>query len=91
VKLKSSQIHALAKNILKELKAKSGVHLKMKEELLLQEMEKLLTEENQKLLAIEQEAKKMLDTLVAQNPSIDSGKMFFMLKNRLAKEKGIPL
>lgn len=91
-KLQESQIKDLAQSVFDEWMSQGLVTFKVDQkkafELVLEELRK----ENFRIADFEKEVRSLLDDLERKNPQgMDRHKMYLLLKQRMAKEKGIIL
>jgi hypothetical protein len=92
MKLSKTQIERLVRKVLEELKTAKIMTIKVPEDKVFRRAVELIEEEYAQEALLEREVHKMLDDLERQNPNqFQRGKMFQMLKKRLAQEKGIIL
>jgi hypothetical protein len=92
MKLTEPQIKELTAQVLSEWKAQGLVEFKIPEGKVVEKIHEVLRKENQRVQDFEKEIHTMLQKLEAQTPSgFDRHKMYLLLKQRLAKEKGIIL
>lgn len=92
MKLLESQIKELTSQVFANWKAQGLVEFKVSEAKASELVHEQLRKENQKLQDFEQEVRSMLEKLESQTPAgFDRHKMYLLLKQRLAKEKGIIL
>lgn len=92
MKLSKLHIERLVRKIFDELKAKKLMTCKVPEEKAFRRAVEAIENEFVIEANLDREVHKMLDDLERQNPNqFQRGKMFGMLKTRLAKEKGIIL
>lgn len=74
------------------MKKQNLVTFKAPEQKVLQRSVELIQSEYQKERDLENEAKKMIDDLERKNPGgFERHKMYLMIKNQLAKQKGVVL
>src|SRR4029079_9316465 len=92
MKLSKLHIERLVRKIFDELKSKKLMTYKVPEEKAFRRAVELIESEFAIETALDREVHAMLDDLERKNPNqFQRGKMFGMLKARLAKEKGIIL
>ena len=92
MRLSKGQIQQMVRKVFDELKKNNIVTFKVPEEKAFQKSVELIEGEYEKETHLDREVHKMLDELEKQNPNqFQRGKMFGMVKKRLAKEKGIIL
>ena len=88
--LKEAQMLELVRSIFMAWKTQGGVQFKVTEAKALEAVMEVLRQDQQQLLLLDKEARQMVDQLGAQ-AGVDPHKMFLMLRQRLAKQKGIIL
>ncbi len=87
-----SQIHQLVRKVFDELKKNNIAIFKVPEDKVFNRAVEIVEADYEKEAGLDREVHKMLDDLERQNPNqFQRGKMFGMVKKRLAKEKGIIL
>jgi hypothetical protein len=92
MKLTKVQIERLVRTVLTELKTQKLATFKVPEDKILKRGIELIDEEYQAEKDLETEAKKMIDDLERkQGGGFERHKMFLMIKNELAKKKGVVL
>lgn len=91
MKLTASQIQRLSEKILKEWKSQNLITLKVDESKVLQAMKDAINEELMKELALEKEVYALMDHMEREGQEFQRGKMFSLLKTKLAKEKKVVL
>jgi hypothetical protein len=92
MRLQPPQIDRLVRNILDRLKEKNLIEYKASEKDVLARAVTLVTEDFKREDDLVKEVHKMMDELEKQNPGgFERHKMFPLLKQRLAKQKGIVL
>lgn len=92
MRLTEMQIKDLIAHVFNEWKTQGIVTFKVPEAKAAEKIAEVLRGENQKIFDFENEIKKMLDGLESSAPQgFDRHKMYLLLKQRLAKEKGIIL
>ena len=77
--------------VVKALVEDSRIQLKQEEEFIRKEMEQEIQENFRQEKQLIEEVYQMMETLESQGQSFDRQKIFPMLKNQLAKKKGIVL
>jgi hypothetical protein len=92
MRLTTVQIERLVHKIFDEMKAQTVIEFKAPEGTVFKRAVALIEAEYEKEAELDREVNRMLDDLERQNPNqFQRGKMFGMLKKRLAKEKGFIL
>ena len=92
MKLQAIQIERLVRNVFDRLKEKNLVTFKKPEKEVFARAIELVQNDFKREDDLVKEVYKMMDELERQNPGgFDRGKMFPLLKQRLAKQKGIVL
>ncbi len=91
MKLTASQIQRLSEKILKEWKSQNLITLKVEESKVLQAMKDAINEELLEEIALEKEVHALMDSMEREGQEFQRGKMFSLLKNKLAKEKKVVL
>ena len=92
MRLTPAQIDRLVKKVLQELNAGNLLQAKVSEDKLLKRGAELIAHQFQVEKQLDQEVHKMMDELERQNPeAFERGKMFPLLKKRMAKERKIVL
>lgn len=91
MKLTASQIQRLSEKILNQWKSQNLITLKVEEKQVLQAMKDAINEELQAELALEKEVHGLMDQMEHQGQEFQRGKMFHLLKTKLAKEKKVVL
>jgi hypothetical protein len=92
MKLQSVQIERLVRNVFDRLKEKDLIEFKKTEKEVFARAVEHVTADFRREDDLVKEVHKMMDDLEAQNPGgFDRRKMFPLLKQRLAKQKGIVL
>lgn len=91
MKLTASQIQRLSEKILAQWKSQNLITLKVEEKQVLQAMKDAINEELQAELALEKEVHGLMDQMENQGQEFQRGKMFNLLKTKLAKEKKVIL
>jgi hypothetical protein len=92
MKLQPTQIERIVRNVFEALKARGVIEFKTPESQVLARAIELVTLDFKREDDLVKEVHKMMDDLEKQNPGgFDRGKMFPLLKAKLAKQKGIVL
>lgn len=91
MKLTASQIQRLSEKILKEWKSQNLITLKVEEKKVLQAMTDAINEELMKEIVLEKEVHALMDSMEREGQEFQRGKMFSLLKQKLAKEKKVVL
>lgn len=91
MKLTASQIQRLSEKILAQWKSQNLITLKVEEKQVLQAMKDAINEELQAELDLEKEVHGLMDQMEQQGQEFQRGKMFQLLKTKLAKEKKVIL
>jgi hypothetical protein len=92
MKLQPTQIDRLVRNVIERLKEKQLIQFKQPEKDVFARAIELVTNDLRREDDLVQEVYKMMDELERQNPGgFDRRKMFPLLKQKLAKQKGIVL
>jgi hypothetical protein len=92
MRLTTPQINRLVKMILQELQVAELIQAKVPDDKLLKRGAELIAHQYQLERQLDQDVQKMMDELERQNPgSFERGKMFPMLKKRMAKERKLVL
>ena len=92
MKLHSTQIERLVRNVIDRLKEKNLIEFKVPEKDVLARAIQLVSDDFKKEDDLAIEVNKILDDLEKQNPGgFERRKMFAMVKAKLAKQKGIVL
>ena len=86
-KLTSSQIQRLTDKILFQWKSQNLITLKADEKVILQAIKDAILKNISEEQAIEKEAQNMLLAMEQQGQEFQKGKMFHLLKQKIAKEK----
>lgn len=89
--LKESQIKDLVEAVFQEWKTQKLVTFKTSEKEAFEFVMQKMRQDQQALAELDRESKKMVEDLERQQPGLDRHKMFIMVKQRLAKQKGIVL
>ncbi len=92
MKLTKVQIERLVRTVINELKTQKLATFKVPEDKILKRGVELINEEYQAEKDLETEAKNMVDDLERkQGGGFERHKMYLMIKNELAKKKGVIL
>lgn len=91
MKLSASQIQRLSEKILKEWKSNNLITLKVEESKVIQAMKDAINVELQAEIALEKDVHALMDNMEREGQEFQRGKMFSLLKNKLAKEKKVIL
>lgn len=92
MRMSKSQIEKMTRKVFEELKANNLVTFKTPEDKTFRRAVELIEKEFEVEAQLDKEVHKMLDDLERQNPNgFQRGKMFPMLKRKLAEQKGIIL
>lgn len=91
MKVKPEQLDRLIDRLLKNSCAKGLMTLKADEATVRKRIREIIAQNFHEEEIIEEEAKKMLQSLAGQTKSMDQHRMFLMIKQRLAEKKGFPL
>jgi hypothetical protein len=92
MKMSKSQIEKMVRRVFDELKSNNLITFKTPEDKTFKRAVELIEKEYEVESALDKEVHRMLDDLEKQNPSgFQRGKMFNMLKRKLAEQKGIIL
>ena len=91
MRIKPEQIDRFIDRLLKDSRAKNLMDLKADEATIRARIQQIITQNFQEEEAIEEEAKKMLDSLSRESESMDQHKMLLLIKQRLAAKKGFSL
>lgn len=91
MKLTASQIQRLSEKILNQWKTQNLITFKVDEKQVLQAMKDAINGELQKEMNIEKEVHALMDQMEKQGQEFQRGKMFNLLKQKLAKEKKVIL
>lgn len=89
--LKESQLKDLVEAVFLEWKAQKLVTFKVTEKEAFDFVMQKMRQDQQALVELDKESKLMVQDLERQQPGLDRHKMFLMVKQRLAKQKGIVL
>lgn len=89
--LKESQIKDLVDAVFHEWKSQKLVTFKTSEKEAYDFVMQKMRQDQQALVELDKESKLMVQDLERQQPGLDRHKMFLMVKQRLAKQKGIVL
>ena len=91
MKVKPEQLDRLIDRLLKNSCAKGLMTLKANEATVRKRIKEIIAQNFHEEEIIEEEAKKMLQSLAGQTKSMDQHRMLLMIKQRLAEKKGFPL
>ncbi len=91
MKIKPEQADRLADRLLKNCRAKDLIILKTDEGAVRKIIGEIITQNFREEEAIEEEARKMLDSLAGQTKEMDQYKMLLLIKKKLAEKKGFIL
>lgn len=91
MKLTASQIQRLSEKILNQWKSQNLITLKVPEAQVLQAMKDAINQELQAEIGLEHEVHALMDQMEKQGQEFQRGKMFNLLKQKLAKEKKVVL
>lgn len=91
MKLTASQIQRLSEKILNQWKSQNLITLKVDEKQVLQAMKDAINEELNAEMALEKEVHGLIEQMENQGQEFQRGKMFQLLKLKLAKEKKVIL
>ena len=92
MRLNPAQIDRLVKKVWQELKAAHLAEAKVPEEKVIKRGGELIAHQFQAERQLDQDVQKMMDEMERQNPGqFERGKMFPLLKKRLAKERKVVL
>lgn len=91
MKLTASQIQRLSEKILAQWKSQNLITLKVEEKQVLQAMKDAINKELQAEVDLEKEVHGLMDQMEQQGQEFQRGKMFQLLKTKLAKEKKVIL
>lgn len=93
MKLKDNQIKKLSAFILEEIKQRNNMKISGSETEILKTIDETIRENMRTEQKIEIEAKRLMEAYSRQveRGEIDSGKLYHMIKAKLAKEKGFVL
>lgn len=91
MKLTASQIQRLSEKILNQWKSQNLITLKVEEKQVLQAMKDAINEELQAEADLEKEVHGLMNQMEQQGQQFQRGKMFQLLKTKLAKEKKVIL
>jgi hypothetical protein len=90
--MSKSQIDKMIRKVFDELKSNNLVTFKTPEDKTFKRAVELVEKEFEAEAALDKEVHRMLDDLEKQNPNgFQRGKMFHMLKRKLAEQKGLVL
>ena len=93
MKLTPSQINRLAEKVLQQWKSQNLITFKVDEKVVLQTMKDAITADFRREDELDKEVYQMVESLIAEHgdPSMQRGKMFPMLKQKVAKDRKIIL
>ncbi len=91
MKIKPEQVDRLAERLLKICRAKDLIVLKTGEGAVRKRIGEIITQNFREEEAIEEEARKMMDSLAGETKSMDQHKMLLLIKQKLAEKKGFAL
>lgn len=91
MKLTASQIQRLSEKILNQWKSQNLITFKVDEKVVLQAMKDAIHTELQAEMNLEKEVHALIDQMEKQGQEFQRGKMFQLLKQKLAKEKKVVL
>lgn len=91
MKLTASQIQRLSEKILNQWKIQNLITLKVEEKVVLQTIKDTIMLELQHEAELEKEVHGLMDQMEKQGQEFQRGKMFHLLKQKLAKEKKVVL
>lgn len=93
MKLTTSQINRLAEKVLQQWKSQNLITFKVDEKVVLQTMKDAITADFRREDELDKEVRQMVETLIAEHgdQSMQRGKMFPMLKQKVAKDRKIIL
>jgi hypothetical protein len=91
MKLTASQIQRLSEKILNQWKSQNLITLKVPEAQVLQAMKDAINGELQAEVEVEKAVHALMDQMEQQGQEFQRGKMFSLLKQKLAKEKKVIL
>lgn len=91
MKLTASQIQRLSEKILNQWKSQNLITFKDDEKVVLQAMKDAINAELQAEMNLEKEVHALIDQMEQQGQEFQRGKMFQLLKQKLAKEKKVVL
>ncbi len=93
MKLSSSQIQRLSERIIQQWKAQNLITFKIDERAVLQVIKDVITADFKREEDLDREVHQMVEKLIAEHgdTSMQRGKMFPMLKQKVAKERKIIL
>lgn len=93
MKLTPSQIQRLAEKVLQQWKSQNLITFKVDEKVVLQTMKDTITADFKREEELDREVFAMIETLIEEHgdQSMQRGKMFPMLKQKLAKDRKIVL
>lgn len=91
MKLNSSQIQRLAQKILNHWKAHNLITFKVDEKIVLQTIKDTLINDYKREEELDKEVYALIENMEKQGQEFQKGKMFHLLKQKVAKEKKIIL
>jgi hypothetical protein len=92
MKLTTSQIQRLSEKILAQWKSQNLITFKVDEKVVLQAVKDVITADFKREEQLDQDARAMADQIASEHgDNMQAGKMFPMLKQKLAKERKIIL
>lgn len=93
MKLSTSQINRLAEKVLQQWKSQNLISFKVDEKEVLQTMKDVITADFRREDELDKEVHQMVEALIAEHgdQSMQRGKMFPMLKQKVAKDRKIIL
>ncbi len=93
MRLKKEQVHKLAEQILRNLKAKNLLTLRKKEPEVLEAIVKVIHDDLEAEVKLDQDARQMMETYRAQIQagSVDEQRLFQMIKKQLAKDRKLTI
>jgi len=90
MRMSKPQIEKMVRRVFDELKSKNLITFKTPEDKTFKRATELIEKEFEAEVALDKEVNRMLDDLEKQNPAgFQRGKMFGMLKRKLAEQKGL--
>ena len=91
MKLTASQIQRLSEKIINQWKSQNLITFKVDEKVVLQTIKDVIAAELQKEADLEKAVHHLMDQMEQQGQEFQRGKMFHLLKQKLAKEKKVIL
>ena len=91
MKLNSSQIQRLAQKILNNWKKQNHITFKVDEKIVLQTMKDVITADYKAEEELDKEVYALMAEMEKQGQEFQKGKMFHLLKQKIAKEKKVIL